>query len=201
MLMNIVKEMINKLAVCEKTVFQGNYRMKWCTPSFMNVYVKKIYSKLNLNSSIDCIHWMDPATWISRLRNSLLIRGFRFTDIFRIMNAVSFLISMELPGVLGFQDVEQNLSLTLLEKNGPVCLYFQTISILNFQELTSLQWNSRAVESKIRKCSYILLQNTLQVSLVIEAVIAKNDSEVWTECWNIFISIIFLLDLTVQHFY
>lgn len=162
---------------------------------FHECVCEKIYSKLYLNSSIDCIHWMDPATCISRLSNSLLIRGFRFTDIFRIMNAVSFLISMDLPGVLGFQDVDQNLSLT------SVCLYFQTISILNFQELTSLQWNPRVMESKTRKCSYIPLQNTLQVSLVIEAVIAKNNSEIWTESWNIFISIIFLLDFIAHHFY
>lgn len=57
---------------------------------------------------------------IRRLRNSPLIRGVTFTDIFRIMNAVSLLISINLPTAFGIQVVEQNLSLTLVEKIEPV---------------------------------------------------------------------------------
>ena len=87
---------------------------------------------------------MDPATWISRLRNSLITRGFRYTDIFRIMKAFSLLISMDLPRVLGFQDVEQNLALTLVEKIGPVCWYFQRI--LPFLELPGI--NKPSMEYK-----------------------------------------------------
>lgn len=68
---------------------------------------------------------MDAAT----LRNSAIIRGATCTDIFRIMNAVSLSININLPTALGIEAVEQNLSLTLAEKIEPVHWYFQRILV------------------------------------------------------------------------
>lgn len=87
---------------------------------------------------------MDAATLIWRLKNSPIIRGVTFTDIFRIMSAVSLLISMNLPTALGIQAAEQNLSLTLVEKNEPVHWYFQRILV--FLKIPGV--NKPSVESK-----------------------------------------------------
>lgn len=87
------------------------------------------------------------------------------------MSAVSLLISMNLPTALGIQAAEQNLSLTLVEKNEPVHWYFQRILV--FLKIPGV--NKPSVESKT--CGNYTkkifpntpLYNTLQVALMIEA--------------------------------
>lgn len=60
------------------------------------------------------------------------------------MNAVSLLININLPTALGIQAVEQNLSLTLVEKNEPMHWYFQRI--LDFLKIPGV--NKPSEESK-----------------------------------------------------